>query len=81
MIQEITEDSVQGLKDQLESLMNSLAVLSAEKSRMEASFQSEKRQIRSEREEVLLNQIFLTVQWSLRMKMFFFNSMKELLKI
>lgn len=35
--------------------MNSLAVLSAEKSRMEANFQNEKKQIRSEREEVKLS--------------------------
>ncbi|XP_058799772.1 GRIP and coiled-coil domain-containing protein 1 isoform X1 [Phymastichus coffea] len=45
------EDSVEVLKNQLETLMNSLAVLSAEKSRMEASFQNEKKQIRSERDE------------------------------
>ncbi|XP_011498811.1 PREDICTED: GRIP and coiled-coil domain-containing protein 1 [Ceratosolen solmsi marchali] len=46
-----SEDTVQGLKNQLETLMNSLAVLSTEKSRMEANFQTEKKQIRSEREE------------------------------
>ncbi|XP_014210424.1 GRIP and coiled-coil domain-containing protein 1 [Copidosoma floridanum] len=45
------EDTVEDLQKQLETLMNSLAVLSAEKSRMEANFQSEKKQIRSEREE------------------------------
>ncbi|XP_014238881.1 GRIP and coiled-coil domain-containing protein 1 [Trichogramma pretiosum] len=45
------DDTVEGLKKQLETLMNSLAVLSSEKSRMEANFQSEKRQIRSERDE------------------------------
>jgi hypothetical protein len=33
--------------------MNSLATLSAEKSRMEASFQADKKQLRSEKEEVL----------------------------
>ncbi|CAB0045168.1 unnamed protein product [Trichogramma brassicae] len=33
------DDTVEGLKKQLETLMNSLAVLSSEKSRMEASFQ------------------------------------------
>lgn len=50
--EDVKEDTVDGLKSQLETLMNSLAVLSAEKSRMEASFQSEKKQIRGEREEV-----------------------------
>jgi hypothetical protein len=34
--------------------MNSLATLSVEKSRMEASFQADKKQLRSEKEEVLL---------------------------
>jgi hypothetical protein len=34
--------------------MNSLATLSAEKSRMEASFQADKKQLRSEKEEVML---------------------------
>lgn len=34
--------------------MNSLATLSAEKSRMEASFQADKKQLRFEKEEVLL---------------------------
>lgn len=50
--EDVKEDTVDGLKSQLETLMNSLAVLSAEKSRMEATFQSEKKQIRGEREEV-----------------------------
>jgi hypothetical protein len=36
--------------------MNSLATLSTEKSRMEASFQADKKQLRSEKEEVLLKQ-------------------------
>jgi hypothetical protein len=37
--------------------MNSLATLSAEKSRMEASFQADKKQLRSEKEEVLLKHL------------------------
>ncbi|KAJ8673614.1 hypothetical protein QAD02_004876 [Eretmocerus hayati] len=44
-------ETVTSLRNQLEMLTNSLAVLSAEKSKMEAMFQSEKRQIRNEREE------------------------------
>lgn len=40
------------LKNQLGVLMNSLAILSAEKSRMEANFQSDKKLLRNEREEV-----------------------------
>lgn len=53
----VTEDqsgkySIEALKNQLETLMNSLAVLSAEKSRMESNFQTEKKQLRNEREEV-----------------------------
>ncbi|KAF7989644.1 hypothetical protein HCN44_008318 [Aphidius gifuensis] len=39
------------LKTQLGVLMNSLAILSAEKSRMEANFQSDKKLLRNEREE------------------------------
>lgn len=48
------EESVEHLRTQLATLMNSLATLSAEKSRMEASFQADKKQLRSEKEEVLL---------------------------
>jgi hypothetical protein len=49
-----SEESVEHLRTQLATLMNSLATLSAEKSRMEASFQADKKQLRSEKEEVLL---------------------------
>ncbi|KAG8038864.1 hypothetical protein G9C98_003171 [Cotesia typhae] len=45
------EDSVEELKNQLRVLMDSLATLSAEKSRMEASFQTDRRQLRVERDE------------------------------
>lgn len=44
-------ESVKQLKIQLETLMNSLATLSAEKSKMEANFQNDRKQLRSEREE------------------------------
>ncbi|XP_063980484.1 GRIP and coiled-coil domain-containing protein 1 [Diachasmimorpha longicaudata] len=44
-------ESVDELKNQLGILMNSLATLSAEKSRMEANFQSDRKTLRSEREE------------------------------
>lgn len=44
-------ESVKQLKHQLETLMNSLATLSAEKSKMEANFQNDRKQLRSEREE------------------------------
>ncbi|XP_024947720.1 GRIP and coiled-coil domain-containing protein 1 isoform X3 [Cephus cinctus] len=44
-------ETVSQLKTQLGVLMTSLATLSAEKSKMEANFQSDKRQLRSEREE------------------------------
>jgi uncharacterized protein (DUF3084 family) len=47
------EETVDHLRTQLTTLMNSLATLSAEKSRMEASFQADKKQLRSEKEEVL----------------------------
>jgi len=49
-----SEETVDHLRTQLTTLMNSLATLSAEKSRMEASFQADKKQLRSEKEEVLL---------------------------
>jgi len=49
-----SEETVEHLRTQLTTLMNSLATLSAEKSRMEASFQADKKQLRSEKEEVLL---------------------------
>lgn len=45
-------ESVDHLRSQLATLMNSLATLSEEKSRMEASFQADKRQLRSEKEEL-----------------------------
>lgn len=45
-------ETVQELKNQLGMLMNSLATLSAEKSKMEANFQLDKKQLRSERDEV-----------------------------
>ncbi|XP_046751302.1 GRIP and coiled-coil domain-containing protein 1 isoform X2 [Diprion similis] len=44
-------ETVEQLKTQLTALMNSLATLSAEKSKMEANFQSDKKQLRTEREE------------------------------
>lgn len=46
-------ESIDDLKNRLDVLMNSLATLSAEKSRMEANFQADKRQMRLERDEVL----------------------------
>ncbi|XP_069697804.1 GRIP and coiled-coil domain-containing protein 1 isoform X1 [Periplaneta americana] len=45
------EETVDHLRTQLSTLMNSLATLSAEKSRMEASFQADKKQLRQEKEE------------------------------
>ncbi|XP_026669559.1 uncharacterized protein LOC108625194 isoform X2 [Ceratina calcarata] len=42
---------VEKLKSRLDTLMNSLATLSAEKSKMEANFQQDKKQLRSERDE------------------------------
>lgn len=45
-------ESVDHLRSQLATLMNSLATLSEEKSRMEASFQADKKQLRSEKEEL-----------------------------
>lgn len=44
-------ESVEQLKNQLGILMNQLATLSAEKSKMEANFQVDKKQLRSERDE------------------------------
>ncbi|XP_043680744.1 GRIP and coiled-coil domain-containing protein 1 [Vespula pensylvanica] len=44
-------ETVKQLKNQLETLMNSLATLSAEKSKMEANFQNDRKQLRMEREE------------------------------
>ncbi|PNF31764.1 GRIP and coiled-coil domain-containing protein 1 [Cryptotermes secundus] len=46
-----SEETVEHLHSQLATLMNSLATLSAEKSRMEASFQADKKQLRFEKEE------------------------------
>lgn len=43
------------LKNQLGILMNSLATLSAEKSRMEANFQADRKTLRNEREEVIFS--------------------------
>ncbi|XP_076676811.1 GRIP and coiled-coil domain-containing protein 1-like isoform X3 [Andrena cerasifolii] len=45
-----TETIVQ-LKNQLDTVMNSLATLSAEKSKMEANFQTDRKQLRNERDE------------------------------
>lgn len=45
-------ETVEGLKTQLATLMQSLATLSEEKSRMEACFQADKKSLRSEKEEV-----------------------------
>ncbi|EFN82950.1 GRIP and coiled-coil domain-containing protein 1 [Harpegnathos saltator] len=47
----VDTETVEQLKDQLGMLMNSLATLSAEKSKMEANFQVDKKQLRSERDE------------------------------
>ncbi|XP_053974391.1 GRIP and coiled-coil domain-containing protein 1-like isoform X1 [Hylaeus volcanicus] len=44
-------ETVEKLKSQLDTLMNSLATLSAEKSKMEANFQLDKKQLRNERDE------------------------------
>ncbi|XP_049765163.1 GRIP and coiled-coil domain-containing protein 1 isoform X1 [Schistocerca cancellata] len=44
-------ESVEQLKVQLQTLTDSLATLSAEKSRMEARFQADKKQLRHERDE------------------------------
>lgn len=44
-------ETVAELKKQLETLMNSLATLSAEKSKMEANFQIDRKQLRGERDE------------------------------
>lgn len=48
----VNTETVEQLKNQLGMLMNSLATLSAEKSKMEANFQVDKKQLRSERDEV-----------------------------
>lgn len=50
--QENNSGNVQELKSQLNTLMQSLATLSEEKSRMEAGFQADKRFLRNEKEEV-----------------------------
>ncbi|KAK7792654.1 hypothetical protein R5R35_005112 [Gryllus longicercus] len=50
-IKDEENDSVKQLHQQLTTLTNSLATLSAEKSRMEASFQADKKQLRLEKEE------------------------------
>ncbi|XP_011162638.2 GRIP and coiled-coil domain-containing protein 1 isoform X1 [Solenopsis invicta] len=44
-------ETIEQLKNQLVVLMNQLATLSAEKSKMEANFQMDKKQLRSERDE------------------------------
>ncbi|CAD1468168.1 unnamed protein product, partial [Heterotrigona itama] len=44
-------ETVEKLKNRLDTLMNSLATLSAEKSKMEANFQQDKKHLRSERDE------------------------------
>ncbi|KYN16185.1 PREDICTED: GRIP and coiled-coil domain-containing protein 1 isoform X1 [Trachymyrmex cornetzi] len=44
-------ETIEQLKNQLDVLMNQLATLSAEKSKMEANFQIDKKQLRSERDE------------------------------
>ncbi|KAL1138720.1 hypothetical protein AAG570_008782 [Ranatra chinensis] len=43
------EDSIESLKKRLTTLMNSIATLSEEKSRMEAGFQADKRLLRAEK--------------------------------
>ncbi|XP_032679031.1 GRIP and coiled-coil domain-containing protein 1-like isoform X1 [Odontomachus brunneus] len=47
----VDTETVEQLKNQLGILMNSLATLSAEKSKMEAYFQVDKKQLRNERDE------------------------------
>lgn len=47
------KETPEQLRVQLQTLMNSLATLSAEKSRMEASFQADKKHLRTDREEVI----------------------------
>nr|BAN20798.1 GRIP and coiled-coil domain-containing protein 1, putative [Riptortus pedestris] len=49
---EESDESAEKLKNQLTTLMNSLATLSEEKSRMEAGFQADKKQLRSEKLEL-----------------------------
>ncbi|OAD54500.1 GRIP and coiled-coil domain-containing protein 1 [Eufriesea mexicana] len=44
-------ETVEKLKSRLDTLMNSLATLSAEKSKMEANFQQDKKQLRNERDD------------------------------
>ncbi|CAK9826363.1 GRIP and coiled-coil domain-containing protein 1 [Anthophora retusa] len=44
-------ETTEKLKNQLDTLMNSLATLSAEKSKMEANFQQDRKQLRNERDE------------------------------
>ncbi|XP_061927821.1 GRIP and coiled-coil domain-containing protein 1 isoform X5 [Apis cerana] len=44
-------ETIEKLKNRLDTLMNSLATLSAEKSKMEATFQQDKKQLRNERDE------------------------------
>ncbi|XP_076176261.1 GRIP and coiled-coil domain containing 88 kDa isoform X2 [Ptiloglossa arizonensis] len=44
-------ETIEELKNQLDTVMNSLATLSAEKSKMEANFQIDKKQLRNERDE------------------------------
>lgn len=59
-----SEETVDHLRTQLATVMNSLATLSAEKSRMEASFQADKKQLRSEKEEVLFDTLRQTFEES-----------------
>ncbi|XP_033211783.1 GRIP and coiled-coil domain-containing protein 1 [Belonocnema kinseyi] len=49
--EERKSETVEDLKMQLNTLMNSLATLSAEKSKMEAQFQIDRKQLRNDREE------------------------------
>ncbi|KOC67363.1 GRIP and coiled-coil domain-containing protein 1 [Habropoda laboriosa] len=44
-------ETIEKLKHRLDTLMNSLATLSAEKSKMEANFQQDRKQLRNERDE------------------------------
>ena len=44
-------ETIAQLKNQLDTVMNSLATLSAEKSKMEANFQMDRKQLRNERDE------------------------------
>lgn len=57
MSSEGNNETTEQLKSQLTTLMNSLATLSEEKSRMEAGFQADKKQLRTEKLDVMICQM------------------------